>query len=135
MVGQSNSNMSKTTVFYDGTCPLCSAEIGYYKKLDTSQSLSLVDISTAEFGQQDILQYETAMARFHALSSDGRLLSGAEAFIEVWRGLPGWNWVAKLASIPGVKSLLEILYRGFLFFRPLIVKVYTVAHGRWKSWT
>ena len=67
------------------------------------------------------------MGRFHVLSSDGRLQSGAPAFEEVWQGLPGWNWLAKIATLPSVISLLELAYRTFLFFRPFMVKLFPFA--------
>jgi len=127
VVNQLTPNPSQTTVFYDGSCPLCLAEVGYYETIDKSGSLCLVDVSNPEFAQQDILPQKTAMWRFHVLSSDGRLLSGAPAFIEVWQGLPGWNWLAKIAALPVVTSLLEMAYSGFLVFRPFLVKLFVFA--------
>ena len=114
-------------MFYDGSCPLCLAEVGYYESIDKSGSLCLVDVSKPEFAQQDNLPQKTAMERFHVLSSDGRLLSGASAFIVVWQGLPGWYWLVKIATLPGVISLLELAYRAFLVFRPFMVKLFLIA--------
>ena len=94
-----------STVYYDGSCPLCRAEIGYYSRTDQDGALCFVDVSAAGAAPPE---------------GDGRLLSGAEAFVEVWRRLPRWRWAARLASLPGVLAVLELGYRLFLPVRPFI---------------
>ncbi|UWQ93920.1 DUF393 domain-containing protein (plasmid) [Rhodobacteraceae bacterium M382] len=110
------------TVFYDGSCPLCASEICYYKRADTDHVLNLVDVSSKRFSGDDSVTRSDAMARFHVRLADGRQMSGARAFVELWRAIPGWRWLARLASLPGVVPLLEGLYRLFLRMRPLIVR-------------
>ena len=67
---------------------------------------------------------ERAMKRFHVRSSDGRVLSGAAAFVEIWTGLPGWRWAARVASLPGALAALEWGYRSFLPVRPFISRLF-----------
>jgi hypothetical protein len=38
---------------------------------------------------------------------DGRVLSGAAAFVEVWTRLPKWRWAARAASLPGAIPALD----------------------------
>ncbi len=110
----------KLTVFYDGSCPLCASEIDLYNRADCRQALRFVDVSSENFtGDAQITQAQ-ALARFHIRLPDGQQLSGARGFIEVWRLLPSWNWMAKLADRPAVAPVLELLYRLFLPLRPLI---------------
>jgi len=54
------------------------------------------------------------MKRFHVRASDGRVISGAAAFVEVWSVLPTWRWAASAASLPGALIALELGYRIFL---------------------
>ncbi len=122
--------ISQTTVFFDGACPLCRAEIGVYDKADTSGALSLVDVSDLDTALPSSLDPKSAKARFHVMASDGRLLSGAAAFVEVWQHLPGWRWAAKVASIPGVTPLLELGYRFFLLMRPAFVRAFVFLRRR-----
>jgi predicted DCC family thiol-disulfide oxidoreductase YuxK len=91
--------------------------------------LRLVDVSKEDVALPQILDREKAMLRFHVIAQDGRILSGAAAFIEVWRHLRGWRWAAKIASLPGVASLLEYAYRIFLKLRPALVKLFVAARS------
>lgn len=110
-------------VFYDGSCPLCSAEISVYRRHDTYDALRLVDVSQNQTELPEGLSRAAAMARFHIQTADGRVLSGAAAFVQLWRGLPRWRWLARVADIPGVLWLMELAYRGFLPIRPSIAKI------------
>jgi len=105
-------------VYYDGGCPLCRREISHYRKIDGAGSVDFVDLTSdgAETGPD--LSLEAALSRFHVRDSDGRLLSGAEAFVRLWRELPGWRWLAPIAKVPGVMWVMERAYRGFLPLRP-----------------
>lgn len=87
------------TVFFDGACPLCQAEIGLYRRQDRAGSLYFVDVSQTAEGLPAHLTQHQAMARFHVLSHDGRLLSGAAAFVGIWALLPGWRWAARAARL------------------------------------
>ena len=123
------SQLPKSTVYFDGSCPLCRAEIGYYQRKDQYSALCFVDISEPGGIPPEGITQERAMKRFHVRASDGRVLSGAAAFVEVWTRLPRWRWAARLAGLPGVTPLLEVGYRLFLPIRPYLSK----AFGKLKS--
>ena len=123
------SQLHKSTVYFDGSCPLCRAEIGYYQRKDQYSALCFVDISEPGGIPPEGITQERAMKRFHVRASDGRVLSGAAAFVEVWTRLPRWRWAARLAGLPGVTPLLEVGYRLFLPIRPYLSK----AFGKLKS--
>lgn len=108
------SELSKSIVYFDGSCPLCRAEIGYYQRKDQDRALCFVDISETGAVPPDGITQERAMERFHVRASDGRVLSGAAAFVEVWTRLPRWRWAARAASLPGALIALEWGYRIFL---------------------
>ena len=118
---------SETTVFFDGSCPLCRAEINIYKSRDVTGALRLVDVSAPGAELPERLDREKAMARFHVLSQDLTLLSGSAAFAEVWKQLPGWRWAGRLAAQPGINAGLELGYRIFLLARPALVHLFLVA--------
>ncbi len=59
------------------------------------------------------------MARFHVRLGSGEVVSGAAAFIALWRATPRFRLLGRIASIPPLPWLLEGAYRGFLKLRPL----------------
>jgi hypothetical protein len=65
------------------------------------------------------LDREAALARFHARRADGALVSGAAAFLAVWRLSPRLAPVARLLDRAPFRQALELGYRGFLRVRPL----------------
>lgn len=85
----------------------CRAEIGYYRRKDEDHALCFVDISESGAVAPEGITKERAMKRFHVRASDGRLLSGAAAFVDVWTRLPRWRWAARAAALPGALITLE----------------------------
>jgi predicted DCC family thiol-disulfide oxidoreductase YuxK len=114
----------KSTVFFDGSCPLCKAEIGYYRRTDQAGALCFIDISEPGSAPPEGITLQRAMKRFHVRASDGRVLSGAAAFVAVWARLPRWRWAARTASLPGVLIALELGYRIFLPVRPILSRLF-----------
>ena len=111
------------TVYFDGSCPLCRLEISHYKAQEGAESLRFVDVTDPESDLGAGLAREKALARFHVRDEKGALISGAPAFAEIWRRLPGWRWAARFARVPGVLNVLEVTYRAFLSVRPILVRL------------
>ena len=111
------------TLFYDGGCPMCDAEITLYKKMDSMQCMRFIDITEPSADLPPDLDKETALSRFHVLTRDERLLSGVLAFSEVWKQTPRLRWAGYVASQPFIREVLELGYKIFLrYFRPLMVR-------------
>ena len=124
------SEFTRSTVYFDGSCPLCRAEIGYYRRKDSLEALSFIDVSKPDAAVPVGLTQSRAMERFHVRAGNGELLSGAAAFVELWVRLPRWRWAARAAAIPGVLPVLELSYRLFLRGRPMLVWIFgRVARG------
>lgn len=112
---------SGVTVFYDGACPLCTAEIGVYRRCAGAETLTFVDVSSHDDGQVTAgLDKAEALKRFHVRKADGSLASGAEGFGQMWLSLPGWRWLGRIVLLPGVLQLSELAYRAFLVVRPAL---------------
>jgi predicted DCC family thiol-disulfide oxidoreductase YuxK len=109
------------TVYFDGSCPLCRAEVGVYQKADGNGDIRWCDVSSETL--PDGMTREQAMARFHVRNEAGEMVSGAKAFIALWLGLPRWRWLGRIASLPPLPWVLEGAYRVFLPIRPVLQKI------------
>lgn len=116
---------SKPTVYYDGSCPLCRREIGYYRSRPGAEDFDWTDVSNICDGMAapDLCQAD-AMARFHVRDGDGRLMSGAAAFARLWSGIAGFAWLGRVAAWPGLRHVLEAAYRGSLVIRPALQRMF-----------
>lgn len=110
-------------VYYDGACPLCRREIALYSGLKSICAIQWTDVSAESSALPQGRSREAMLARFHVTDSQGRLVSGAAAFLTLWESLPGWIWLAKLGRLPGMRWVLEQGYRGFLIIRPAMQRL------------
>jgi predicted DCC family thiol-disulfide oxidoreductase YuxK len=117
----SNKQPQPVTVYYDGSCPLCTKEIGLYQRAAGGETVNWCDVSQKN-ANLDGLSQNQAMARFHVKGTDGVMQDGAKAFILLWLSLPCWRWLGRIASVPPLPHILELLYRGFLPIRPWLQK-------------
>ena len=114
------------TVLYDGSCPLCRREIGVYRALTPLQPIAFADVGDPAAALPELppgTTREQLLARFHVRHADGRLDSGARAFLALWATLPGWRVLARLGALPGAPAVMELSYRVFLRVRPLLQRV------------
>jgi predicted DCC family thiol-disulfide oxidoreductase YuxK len=116
-----HSGSEAVTVFFDGQCPLCTREIGFYQQQEGSRAINWVDV--AKVNLSDLppgLTQESALSRFHVVTAKGTLVSGGEAFSSLWLSLPKFNWVGQLFQITLLATILEVVYKIFLPCRPLL---------------
>jgi predicted DCC family thiol-disulfide oxidoreductase YuxK len=121
------SNFTTTTldpkaasqVFYDGGCPVCSREIALYQRLsaNSTDAPAFCNVASGAGRPADDLSQEDALARLHVRRADGQLVSGAAAFLALWRATPRFRLLGRALSVPPFPWLLEQAYRGFLVLR------------------
>jgi len=104
-------------VFYDGACPVCAREIAFYRARPGAEGLCFVDAAAAPGPPAPGLTRDAALARLHVRRADGSLVSGAAAFAEIWRRVPGFRWLGRLLGVPPFGLVAEGAYRGFLRLR------------------
>ena len=108
------------TVYFDGACPICSAEIAHYRHLPGAQACEWIDAASCaddELGPG--LTRVSALRRFHVRRADGQLADGMRAFAALWSTLPRTAWLGRIASIGPIPAIFEGCYRIFLAVRPL----------------
>lgn len=105
--------LEKLTLFYDGACPLCQAEIIFLSGRNQADLLGFVDINSEQFDPQKVgVSCETALAAMYGQFSSGKLIHGVSVFPEAYRraNLPRLAWFFSR------KSLQPFLKLGYLFF-------------------
>jgi predicted DCC family thiol-disulfide oxidoreductase YuxK len=115
-----NPQTRSLTVYFDGGCPLCRREIGFYRRRPGAERIhwvNLVEASPADLGTD--LDPGAAMARFHVRDANGRLASGARGFALLWQQFSGLRWLGRVAALPGIVHVLELGYRVVLRMRRL----------------
>ena len=112
------------TVYYDGACPLCRREIGFYRRRKGAEAIDWVDVAASDHAPiaPDLTRGD-ALARFHVRLPDGRLESGASGFGALWAVLPSYRWLGRLVRLPWLQPIFETAYNGFLQFRPGMQRV------------
>ncbi len=108
------------TVWYDGACPLCAAEIALMPRLDAKGAIDFVDVASPDAACP--VTRAALLARFHAQEAGGPIVSGAAAFAAMWRAIPLLRPLWLIATLPLALWALERAYRVFLRARPAIVR-------------
>ena len=102
------------TVFYDGKCGLCSREIGHYMKISPPTTFIWCDIANEPQHLKKInVSQSDALRRLHVSDQTGTIYVGIDAFIAIWRKLPRWRLLALICALPGVRSILTLIYNKF----------------------
>lgn len=118
-MSQTPAPCPEVTVFYDGSCPLCTAEIGFYRRRRGAERLAWVDVSACPAtALAPGLSRDQAMRRFHVADARGRLVSGGRAFAILWTALPAFAWLGRLFRARPLAWLIDRAYDHFLVWRP-----------------
>lgn len=112
------------TVYYDGSCPLCRREIGFFKRRSGEAAIDWRDVSSGNGAMicADLTRVD-ALARFHVRLRNGQLVCGARGFAELWSHIPGFRALGGVARMHFAQPLLEVAYRGFLMLRPALQSI------------
>jgi predicted DCC family thiol-disulfide oxidoreductase YuxK len=105
--------LEKFTLFYDGACPLCQAEIIFLSGRNQANLLDFVDINSERFDSQKLgISCEAALAAMYGQFASGKLIQGVSVFPEAYRraNLPRLAWFFSR------KPLQPFLKLAYLFF-------------------
>ncbi len=108
-----SKQFQKLTLFYDGLCPLCQAEILFLSGRNQAALLEFIDINSKAYDPLKVgISCEEALAAMYGQYADGTLINGAAVFPAAYQraNLP------KLAWLFSRKSLQPALQVGYRFF-------------------
>jgi predicted DCC family thiol-disulfide oxidoreductase YuxK len=110
------------TLYYDGQCPLCMAEVEFLQSRNAQGQLAFVDVTQTGFEAADHhISCEAAMAQIHGRTADGQLLVGVPVFAAAYKlaRLPVLAW---LLSRRWLMPILQLAYVLFAKHRQAISK-------------
>ena len=117
--------MVELTIFYDGGCPLCLAEMKHLMKLDRNNKLELVDINQENF--QAIypdINREQADRILHGQLATGKILLGLDVTHKAWSLVGKGNWTA-IIRWPVVRYMADFVYLQFAQHRHFLSRIIT----------
>jgi predicted DCC family thiol-disulfide oxidoreductase YuxK len=115
--------METLTIYFDGQCPLCLAEIHVLRARNSRGLLQFVDVTAQDYRESSHgISCDAALANIHARLGDHTLLRGPAVFAEAYRraDLRLGTW---LFSRRGLQPLLAFAYRAFARHRHAISRV------------
>jgi predicted DCC family thiol-disulfide oxidoreductase YuxK len=98
------------TLFYDGACPLCLAEMrNLMLRNERDQHLRFVDIAEPGFVVPQGVTKDALARLLHGQAADGTWLRGVDTFVAMYEAV-GLPWVAQTLNAPGLRTLADHLY-------------------------
>ncbi|MFT2098134.1 thiol-disulfide oxidoreductase DCC family protein [Marinomonas sp. 2405UD66-6] len=101
------------TIFYDGYCPLCTAEMNLLRDLDNQKKLILEDIHAADFSERfphiDPIQADKIL---HGQLQNGEVIKGLDVTCLAWKLVGKHKWMQVLRW-PVIRLFADL---GYLFF-------------------
>lgn len=102
------------TVFYNGACPICRAEIHHYRGITERRGLSTLIWRDLSEEPNVLAAYDLTPAqakrRLYTADAEGALRSGVDSFIAIWERLPRYRHIARLTRLPGLYTIAGFTY-------------------------
>ena len=102
-------------VFFNNSCSICRLEINHYKKISES-NLEWIDITNNDDALKITSKTQEELLRRLHVIDNGRVISGAKAFIIIWSKIPKYKFLSKLFSIKPFFLIFHYLYEFVAYF-------------------
>lgn len=101
------------TVFYDGACPVCSAEMARVRRRDAAGDVQLVDCAAGGFNEapwrSEGVSQAQMMEAMHVRDAQGQWHRGADALALIY-GCIQVPWLARLWGHPLSRPVMRRVY-------------------------
>ncbi|KIT16423.1 thiol-disulfide oxidoreductase DCC family protein [Jannaschia aquimarina] len=118
-----------TAVLYNADCPICRIEIDHHRRLAAREGL---DVTFDDLNDDDArdawgVTEQEAARRLH-VRTPGGILTGFDANLALWRALPRWRILARIAGLPGLRQAGAVIYDRI--FGPVVFAMHERRKGR-----
>ena len=102
-------------VYFNNSCKICKAEINLYKK-EKIKDINWVDISNNTDAELETNKNDKQLLRRLHVKKDGKIFSGAEAFLLVWKSIPKYRFLYSIFRLPVIFQIFSLTYEVVAFF-------------------
>ena len=106
--------MNRDTLYFDGACPLCRAEIDKLRRFSRGR-IRLQNIHELD-GDDAALDKALLLSRLHLRTADGTWITGLAANVRAWRHTP-FRWLWQVLEWPLVNRVSHWCYERWLQHR------------------
>ncbi|MES2102624.1 MAG: DUF393 domain-containing protein [Pseudomonadota bacterium] len=101
------------TVYFDGNCPFCAAEMARLRRWNNRELLAFIDIAEPGFDPAPLGVDMAALDReLHSRTAQGDILVGIDSMLAAYT-LAGKAWLVLPLRVKALRPLLVNLYRAF----------------------
>ena len=102
-------------VYFNNSCKICKTEIDLYKK-EKIDEIDWVDITNNELAEKETSKDSKQLLRRLHVKKDGKIFSGAKAFLLVWKNIPKYKFLYSILRLPIIFQLFSLVYEIIAFF-------------------
>ena len=102
-------------VYYNKSCSICRAEINHYKKQNIEE-IDWIDIKDNVAAKKETLKDDKALLRRLHVKKDGKVFSGAQAFLLIWKSIPKYKFLYSILRLPLIFQIFSFIYEVVAFF-------------------
>ena len=102
-------------VYFNNSCNVCRAEINLYKKQNI-EDIEWVDITNNKKAELETQKNDRTLLRRLHIKDGNNIISGAEAFLLVWKKIPKYKFLYKFFKTPIIFNLFSFFYEIAAFF-------------------
>ena len=102
-------------VYFNNSCNICRAEINLYKKQNI-KDIEWVDITDNKSAEIETQKNDKALLRRLHIKDGKKVVSGAEAFLLVWKKIPKYEFLYTFFKTPIIFTLFSLSYEIIALF-------------------
>ena len=102
-------------VYFNNSCKICKTEIELYKK-ENIKDINWVDITKNRSAEMETNKNKKQLLRRLHVKKDGKVFSGAEAFLLVWKKIPKYKFLYSILRLPFIFQIFSLIYEVIAFF-------------------
>ena len=94
-------------VYFNNSCKICRSEINLYKK-ENIQEIDWIDITNNSAAEKETYKKDKDLLRRLHVKDGKKIISGAEAFLYVWKKIPKYKFLYNFFKLPVIFQIQKI---------------------------